>query len=99
MCKRVFTNQTAKRTNKEIVEIKEIQLSHEQLKRLEGDYELDPSFIISVKTRERRLFAQATGQPEFELFAESPLKFFLKVFENLLNRNFPRSHQQDVELF
>ena len=73
--------ETAKRTNKEIVEIKEIQLSHEQLKRLEGDYELDPSFIISVKTRERRLFAQATGQPEFELYAESPLKFFLKVVD------------------
>lgn len=44
-----------------------------------GTYNLFPNFDLTVRTREGRLFAQATGQPEFELFAESERRFFLKV--------------------
>ena len=45
----------------------------------EGKYELRPGFVITITSKEQKLFAQATGQPQFELFAESPTKFFLKV--------------------
>jgi hypothetical protein len=44
-----------------------------------GTYNLFPNFDLTISTREGRLFAQATGQPEFELFAESERRFFLKV--------------------
>jgi len=46
-----------------------------------GIYNLFPNFDLTISTREGRLFAQATGQPEFELFAESERRFFLKVVD------------------
>jgi CubicO group peptidase (beta-lactamase class C family) len=46
-----------------------------------GEYELAPGFILTVRTRENRLFAQATGQGEFEIFPSSPEKYFLKVVD------------------
>ena len=56
-----------------------ISLAPEVLKQYEGKYELAPTFHIVVTAKENQLFAQATGQPEFELFAESETTFFLKV--------------------
>jgi CubicO group peptidase (beta-lactamase class C family) len=44
-----------------------------------GDYELAPSFIITITHEKGHLISRATGQPEVELFAESPTKFFLKA--------------------
>ena len=35
--------------------------------------------MITITAKGSQLFAQATGQPQFELFAESKTKFFLKV--------------------
>jgi hypothetical protein len=46
-----------------------------------GRYELAPAFIITIAREGEHLFAQATGQPRFELFAESETKFFAKVTE------------------
>jgi hypothetical protein len=46
-----------------------------------GIYELQPSFQIVITTQGSQLFVQATGQPQFELFAESENTFFLKVVE------------------
>ena len=46
-----------------------------------GEYELRPGFIITIRHDGARLFAQATGQPEFEIFAESEAEFFLKVVD------------------
>ncbi len=46
-----------------------------------GTYNLFPDFDLVVRTKDGRLFAQATGQPEFELFAESERRFFLKVVD------------------
>jgi hypothetical protein len=43
-----------------------------------GEYELTPEFSVIISTRDGRLFAQGTGQPPFELFAESDCVFFLK---------------------
>jgi CubicO group peptidase (beta-lactamase class C family) len=56
-------------------------LPQEILMTYEGTYELQPSFHIVVTTKGNQLFAQATGQPQFELFAESENTFFLKVVE------------------
>jgi len=46
-----------------------------------GDYELAPGFIITIVRRDSKLIAQATGQPELELFPESETKFFPTVVE------------------
>jgi hypothetical protein len=44
-----------------------------------GRYEIQPGFVLSVSTKDNKLFVQATGQPEIEVFPESETKFFYKV--------------------
>jgi CubicO group peptidase (beta-lactamase class C family) len=44
-----------------------------------GKYELQPGFVIEITTKENQIFAQATGQPQFEIFAETETTFFFKV--------------------
>ncbi|RZL30746.1 MAG: class A beta-lactamase-related serine hydrolase, partial [Rubrivivax sp.] len=56
-----------------------ITLPAEQLKPLAGAYALNPQFKLSVRADGQRLFAQATGQGEFELFAKAARRFFAKV--------------------
>ncbi|MEX2349390.1 MAG: serine hydrolase [Flavobacteriaceae bacterium] len=56
-----------------------ITLAPETLAVYKGTYELQPSFHIEVTVVGNRLFAQATGQPNFELFAETEDTFFVKV--------------------
>jgi len=46
-----------------------------------GNYELTPGFVIAVTKEGERIFAQATGQPRFEVFPESETKFFLTVVD------------------
>ncbi len=46
-----------------------------------GRYQLTPQFMITVTHEQGSLFVQATGQPKFEIFAESPTEFFLKVVD------------------
>jgi len=60
---------------------KELQLTAVQLDPLTGQYELMPGFNIEVTRKENRLFAQATGQEQFEIFAASETRFFLKAVE------------------
>ncbi len=43
-----------------------------------GEYEIAPSFSITITKEGNKLLAQATGQPKLELFPESPTKFFVK---------------------
>jgi hypothetical protein len=45
------------------------------------EYELAPTFSITVTREGDRLFAQATGQPRFEVFPASETRFFLKVVD------------------
>ena len=59
----------------------EVSIDPAILKSYEGKYELAPSFHIVVTSKENQLFLQATGQPQFEVFAESETDFFLKVVE------------------
>jgi len=60
-------------------EKKEITLATDILKQYIGKYELQPGFILEVTVKGNQIFAQATGQPQFEIFAESEDNFFLKV--------------------
>ena len=53
----------------------------ESLKSYEGTYALSPFFALSVTVEEGKLMVQATGQPKFEVFAESPTRFFYKVVD------------------
>jgi hypothetical protein len=46
-----------------------------------GRYALAPTFILTITREGDHLFAQATNQPKFELFAESSKQFFLKVVD------------------
>lgn len=50
-----------------------------QFKAFEGNYELQPGFIIHLFKKDDKFFAQATGQANFEIFSESQYVFFAKV--------------------
>lgn len=54
-------------------------LSVEQLVPLVGLYAASPEFKLTVRTRDGKLYAQATGQGEFELFASGPRRFFARI--------------------
>jgi tetratricopeptide (TPR) repeat protein len=58
-----------------------VEVPTEMLESYCGTYELEPGFVITVTRNEKQLFAQATGQPQFELFASDYNKFYLKVVE------------------
>ncbi len=62
-------------------ERKEIALDPKILESYVGEYQLAPTFTIKITHDGARLFAQATGQPAFELFAEKEGEFFLKVVD------------------
>ncbi len=40
---------------------------------------MNPEFLIEVRIHYREIFAQATGQPGFHMFAEDVDKFFISV--------------------
>lgn len=46
---------------------------------LPGIYALNPQFKVAIRVREGGLFAQATGQGEFELFALDARRWFARV--------------------
>lgn len=64
---------------KPATEKEEITIDPKILSDYVGEYELAPTFIITVTTEEDKLFAKATGQPQFQVFPESEDTFFLKV--------------------
>lgn len=62
----------------------EIQLPEVDLDKFTGEYQLAPGFNIAVTREGKQLFCQATGQARFEVFAESPTRFFLKVVDAVI---------------
>ncbi len=50
-----------------------------------GEYELQPGFILTMRTRAGRIFTQATGQGEIEMFPRDKDEFFLKVVDAKLS--------------
>jgi CubicO group peptidase (beta-lactamase class C family) len=63
------------------VEREEVDVAEDILETYVGEYELAPTFSITVTLEGGALFLQATGQPKFPIFAESDTKFFLKVVD------------------
>jgi CubicO group peptidase (beta-lactamase class C family) len=51
------------------------------LPRYVGRYQFAPSVFLTVTRDGNRLFAQLTGQAAYEVFPESPTRFFLKVVD------------------
>ena len=47
----------------------------------EGVYELTPTFSMTIRAADGHLFVRGTGQSEFELFAESENRFFLRIVD------------------
>ena len=60
---------------------KEVALSAEALDKYLGTFQLAPTFALTITRDGAQLFAQATDQPRFALFAESDGEFFLKVVD------------------
>jgi serine-type D-Ala-D-Ala carboxypeptidase/endopeptidase len=56
----------------------EIAVDPKVLAEYVGTYQLTPAFAIAITLEDGKLSAEATGQPKFPIFAESPAKFFLK---------------------
>jgi len=76
---RINTSKGTETDRKPATEKEEIEIDTKILADYVGEYALAPTFIITVSTKDNRLFAQATGQPQFEVFPEAEDTFFLKV--------------------
>jgi len=62
-------------------ERKEVMVPPAVLSTYVGTYELAPEFSIVITLESGQLMEQATNQPKFPIFAESPTEFFLKVVD------------------
>ncbi len=58
-----------------------VKLDGASLDRVTGRYELARDFFVTIRRDGDRAYAQATGQPEAEIFAESESEFFYKVVD------------------
>lgn len=63
----------------------EVAVDRTRLRRLTGRYELGPNAVLTVSFENGRLYAQATGQPRSEVFAENEREFFLKTVDAQLS--------------
>jgi CubicO group peptidase (beta-lactamase class C family) len=66
-------------------ERKAVGVDERQLERLVGEYGLAPGFILTVTRQGTQLYAQATGQQRFEIFATAATEFFLKAVDAQLS--------------
>lgn len=62
-------------------EHKEVSVDAKLFDGYTGKFQLAPNFILTITREGDKLFAQATGQPKFQIFAEGPRDFFLKVVD------------------
>lgn len=69
------------RSDKPIPVRTEIPLHAAELQHYVGAYELAEGFTLTFRAEGDRFFAQATRQPELELFGEGPHAFFLKAID------------------
>lgn len=65
----------------EIEEPKDADVPTETLQSYTGKYQLAPNFVMAIIINGKQIFAQATGQPQIEIFPESQTKFYVKVVE------------------
>ncbi len=64
-----------------------IAVAKEILNTYTGTYELQAGFVADVTIESDQIFVQLTGQPRFEIFAETPETFFIKVVEAKITFN------------
>jgi len=69
----------------------EIALSPDAAARVSGDYQFAPGVLLTVTREGARMFAQLTGQPPVEIYAESESEFFLKAVDAQLTFKLDRS--------
>lgn len=62
-------------------ERKEITVDAKSLNAYAGIYQLAPNFALTITHEGNQLFAQATGQPKVEIFAENEKRFYYKVVD------------------
>jgi D-alanyl-D-alanine-carboxypeptidase/D-alanyl-D-alanine-endopeptidase len=60
---------------------KAIEIDRTLLENYVGQYRLSPSFVLTVTTKDGKLFVEATGQEQFEVFPETETKFFYSVVD------------------
>jgi CubicO group peptidase (beta-lactamase class C family) len=61
------------------------------LEKYVGQYQIAPSFILTVTLEDGKLMTQATGQEKIEIFAESETKFYPKVIDAKITFNLDAS--------
>lgn len=63
------------------MEMKELEVADNILETYVGTYELAPGFNLVITKKESQLWAQATGQAEYEIYPKSPTEYFYKVVD------------------
>lgn len=79
----------------EVEEPEAMMLDAEVLAEYVGEYEIQPNFILTVTVEDGKLFTQATGQPQVEVFASEKDEFYLKVVDAQISFN--RNDAGEVE--
>lgn len=64
-----------------LTENEDIELPVDQLRKFEGEFKMEDGMVLTFKEKEGKLFLLIPDAPEFELFASSPSRFYLKAFE------------------
>jgi CubicO group peptidase (beta-lactamase class C family) len=62
-------------------ERKEVSVAPAVMAKYVGNYQLAPTFVITINQEGDHLLAQATGQPKLPIFAESETMFFYKIVD------------------
>nr|WP_294937853.1 serine hydrolase domain-containing protein [uncultured Flavobacterium sp.] len=70
-----------------------IVLSHDDLKKYAGEYEVNSDYHVRISIEENHLFAQINNEPKFELFAQNSEYFFSK--EEDLKMKFKSENSND----
>jgi len=68
-------------------ENKDITFTQDELENYVGAYPLVPEFVITITRQDTSLFAQATGQAKFPIYAKSKTEFFYKVVDAQITFN------------
>ncbi len=68
----------SKRTGPVPPEVKAVKVAQEKLDAYVGRFELQPGFVLTFKRDGEKFIGQATGQPAFNLVAESDAVFYVK---------------------
>ena len=57
----------------------EVEVPEKTLEKYVGKYDLNPTFSLTITKDGKQLKAQATNQPQFDIYPQSQNKFYLKV--------------------